>query len=137
LRIDYGRLALRFRPGKNGPPAAAEVSSASTEFRPGAAVGRGLSAPRGLERSSPLGAAQMGRTGIIAIVAIVGFSVSEIPTASAACTSIQARCAVEIGGQCDPKTGRWFYGYYMNKVAGGNTQLFHACVSRELAKQRK
>jgi hypothetical protein len=38
-----------------------------------------------------------------------------IPVSEAAskCTSIQAQCAVEIGGQCDPTTGRWFYGRYM------------------------
>jgi hypothetical protein len=62
-----------------------------------------------------------------------------IPVSEAArkCTSIQAQCAVEIGGQCDPTNGRWFYGRYMGKVAGGTKVTFHDCVTRKLSQQRK
>jgi hypothetical protein len=74
------------------------------------------------------------------------------------CTSIQARCAVEVGGTCDPRTGRWRAGN-----SGGNltrtdtdatwarashvgldasatpdilwrTVMFDVCVSRERAR---
>jgi hypothetical protein len=51
------------------------------------------------------------------------------------CTSIQAQCAVEIGGTCDPKTGRWRYGFVYNRNYGGTHigGAFDACVSRKLA----
>jgi hypothetical protein len=50
-------------------------------------------------------------------------------------TSIQAQCAVEIGGTCDPKTGRWRYGFVYNRNYGGTNigGAFDACVSRKLA----
>jgi hypothetical protein len=65
---------------------------------------------------------------IIAAAAVGFFSISTVDTVFAAqkCTSIQARCAVEIGGRCDPETGRWAY-KGRNKVA-----VFDGCVSREL-----
>jgi hypothetical protein len=61
------------------------------------------------------------------------------------CTSIQAKCAVEIGGRCDPATGHWEYGTGARIAtsaragwrvpAGGNTLAFNACISRALAKK--
>jgi hypothetical protein len=54
------------------------------------------------------------------------------------CTTIQAQCAVEIGGRCDPETGRWEYGNYGNRGSGGTNRggAFDGCISRKL-KQRK
>jgi hypothetical protein len=40
---------------------------------------------------------------------IIGLAVAaaaHVPFAKAACTSVQAKCAVAIGGRCDPRTGR-------------------------------
>jgi hypothetical protein len=53
------------------------------------------------------------------------------------CTSVQAQCALEIGGYCNPKTGYWCYGYWMSRrCGGGNTHAFDECLSRKLG-QRK
>jgi hypothetical protein len=73
----------------------------------------------------------------LAIVVIGAVCFLWIPVSEAAskCTSVQAQCAVEIGGQCDPTTGRWFYGRYMGKVAGGTKVSFHDCVSRKLSQK--
>jgi hypothetical protein len=51
------------------------------------------------------------------------------------CTSIQAQCAVEMGGTCDPKTGHWCYGLWRGQQCGGtnNGGAFDTCVSRKLA----
>lgn len=48
----------------------------------------------------------------------------------ARCVSISQRCALEIGGRCDPGTGKWEYG---RNGAGGNTQSFNACLGRMMA----
>lgn len=53
---------------------------------------------------------------------------------SGQCTSISQRCAVEIGGRCNPATGHWEYG---RNGAGGNTQAFNACIGRMLAGRRQ
>ena len=71
----------------------------------------------------------------IVVAGAVYFLWIPVSEAASKCTSVQAQCAVEIGGQCDP-TGRWFYGRYMGKVAGGTKVAFHDCVSRKLS-QRK
>jgi hypothetical protein len=82
----------------------------------------------------------MFRIGIIAAAGL--FASATLNIASAAptkkCTSIQARCAVEIGGVCDPKTGRWEYGYRRYTGSGGTNHggAFDACLSRELAKRK-
>jgi hypothetical protein len=70
------------------------------------------------------------------VVGCVCFLWVPVSEAASNCTSVQAQCAVEIGGQCDPNTGRWFYGRYIGKVAGGTKVAFHDCVSRKLS-QRK
>ncbi|HMK80847.1 MAG TPA: hypothetical protein VK438_14425 [Xanthobacteraceae bacterium] len=51
------------------------------------------------------------------------------------CTSLEARCAVKIGGRCDPATGHWEYGY---NGAPGNTKLtqaYNACISEGLKRK--
>jgi hypothetical protein len=84
----------------------------------------------------------------IILVASVGiFSISASPATSAEgkCKNIQAQCAIEIGGTCDPKTGRWQYGGgYLGRVGGGTGSsggtnrfgAFDACVSQKIG-QRK
>ena len=74
---------------------------------------------------------------LVAIVVGAAFFMTGVAVASARtksrnatnkCTSIQARCALEIGGECNPKTGRWSY-------IGVNWHLrFDDCLSRELAR---
>jgi hypothetical protein len=52
------------------------------------------------------------------------------------CTSIQAQCALEIGGSCDPKTGHWCYGPFQGRNCDGSPHAggaFNDCVSRKLA----
>ena len=73
----------------------------------------------------------------IVVIGAVCFLLIPVSEAVSKCTSVQAQCAVEIGGQCDPNTGRWFYGRYMGKAAGGNTMAFHDCVLRKLSQKRK
>lgn len=56
-------------------------------------------------------------------------------TASAdkGCRNVQSRCAMKIGGRCDPVSGRWEYG---RNGAGGTAMAHNECISRELAKQK-
>jgi hypothetical protein len=60
--------------------------------------------------------------------------------AAGKCTSLQAKCAIEVGGECNPKTGHWCYGIYQGHICGrsgtpqgGLTALFNDCISRGLA----
>ncbi|CCD95318.1 conserved exported hypothetical protein [Bradyrhizobium sp. ORS 375] len=46
------------------------------------------------------------------------------------CTSISQRCAIQIGGRCNPATGHWEYG---RNGAGGDTMSFNNCLSRMMA----
>jgi hypothetical protein len=71
-------------------------------------------------------------------VATTAYYLSVPGTAMAAegkCTSIQAQCAVEMGGTCNPKTGYWCYGFWRGRQCGGthNGGAFDACISRKLA----
>jgi hypothetical protein len=50
------------------------------------------------------------------------------------CKNIQSRCAIKIGGRCDPVSGQWEYG---RNGAGGTAMAHNECISRELAKQKK
>jgi len=55
--------------------------------------------------------------------------------AATKCTSLQAKCALEVGGECDPKTGRWAYGNWqgINRGGMGNRGgAFDACITRGL-----
>jgi len=84
----------------------------------------------------------MVREVIIIFGAAGAVAMSEVATATAAakCTNIQAQCAVEIGGRCDPVTGRWEYGRgLLGRGTSGGTNsrgAFDACISRKLG-QRK
>ena len=74
---------------------------------------------------------------LIATGAYCGCAPAGVMAAEGKCTSISAQCAVEIGGQCDPKTGHWCYGRYQGQNCGGaNIAAFDACVSRKFG-QRK
>ncbi len=85
---------------------------------------------------------------IIVLVAFTWvFSASTGPVAFAAakCTSVQAQCAIEIGGRCDPTTGRWQYGGgYLGNVGGGTGSsggtnrfgAFDACVAGKLGERK-
>jgi len=74
---------------------------------------------------------------ITTAVATGTFLVSSTPIipAPGKCRSIQAQCAIEIGGRCDPVTGRWEYG---RSGSGGTNRggAFDACIARKLG-QRK
>jgi hypothetical protein len=68
-------------------------------------------------------------------------SIGEVATASnpGKCTSIQAQCAMELGGTCDAKTGSWCYGYVYARNCGGGptaTAQFTACLSRKLGQKQ-
>jgi hypothetical protein len=55
--------------------------------------------------------------------------------ASDKCATVSAQCAVEIGGVCDPATGRWRYG--RPGVNGTNRGgAFDACIARKLKERR-
>jgi len=57
-------------------------------------------------------------------------------SAPAKCTSVSAQCAVEIGGRCDPATGRWQYG----RIGSGGTNrfgAFDACIARKLRERKR
>jgi poly(3-hydroxybutyrate) depolymerase len=90
------------------------------------------------------------RNVIVVTVFAALFSVTASPetSAQAKCTSAQAQCAVEIGGTCDPQTGRWQYGggYLGTKAGTGGTGAsggtnrfgaFDACVARKLAERKQ
>ena len=49
------------------------------------------------------------------------------------CRSVQALCALEIGGCCDQATGRWQYG---RNGCGGSVMAHNNCLSRRLAGQK-
>jgi hypothetical protein len=73
----------------------------------------------------------------ILLLAIASYGVAAPANAAAAagkCDTVQARCAVEIGGRCNPKTGSWCYGFYRSRQCGGTNSggAFDACVSRNL-----
>jgi hypothetical protein len=66
---------------------------------------------------------------IVTVIAVSGSLWGMVPAARAAdkCTSIQARCAIDVGGTCDSATGHWSYEYDRPKLVA----RFTACVSRE------
>ncbi len=75
----------------------------------------------------------------IAVVGVITGAVARTADAAGKCTSIQARCALEVGGECDPQTGRWAYGNWGGKRRGGMANrggAFDACISRELARKK-
>jgi hypothetical protein len=67
---------------------------------------------------------------------LFAISVQISAAAGGKCTSLQARCAVEVGGRCDPNTGSWCYGWWKGQRCGSGTiQAYDACVSRGSAKR--
>jgi hypothetical protein len=81
------------------------------------------------------------RTSFILLSAIGLYCVSAPASAVAAegkCTSIQAQCALEMGGYCNPKTGWWCYGHFRNRYCGGTNigGAFDQCVSRKLGQKK-
>ena len=59
-------------------------------------------------------------------------------TASAAsadkgCKNIQSKCAIQIGGRCDPVSGQWEYG---RNGAGGTAMAYNDCVSKATLKKK-
>lgn len=47
---------------------------------------------------------------------------------------LNQRCAIQIGGRCDPSTGHWEYG---RNGAGGDTRAFNNCIGQMLAGSKK
>jgi hypothetical protein len=83
----------------------------------------------------------MQRTYFVLLFAMASYCVGAPANALAAnakCTSIQAQCAVEMGGTCDPVTGRWCYGNFMSRRCGGSNiaGAFDLCVSRKLRERK-
>lgn len=70
------------------------------------------------------------------VAALIGYAllvliVQASVAAGGKCTSLQARCAIEIGGTCNPNTGSWCYGWWKGQRCGSGTiQAFDACISR-------
>jgi hypothetical protein len=75
------------------------------------------------------------------VIVIVGSALlaATVPASAAdggKCSSLQARCAIEVGGKCNPNTGSWCYGWWKGQRCGSGTiQAFDACISRGLAKR--
>jgi hypothetical protein len=74
---------------------------------------------------------------ILLLAAVVYWLAASPVAAHGKCTAINARCAVEIGGVCDPSTGHWSYGTVHHKIYGGNTMAFMACVDRNRGAQKR
>jgi hypothetical protein len=73
---------------------------------------------------------------IIVVAALLAVSAPASAAGGGKCTGLQARCAIEVGGKCDPNTGAWCYGWWKGQRCGSGTiQAFDACVSRGLAKR--
>jgi hypothetical protein len=63
---------------------------------------------------------------IILIAAAATFSVSSIPEAAAyECKSIGGRCALQVGGTCEPRANGEHWQYWEK---GGNVMFFDNCV---------
>jgi len=76
----------------------------------------------------------MPRTSFILALAIASYCLGA-PTIAVAdnshCTSVEAQCALEAGGKCDPQTGHWCYGRsHSGEQCGGSPAAFRACLVR-------
>jgi hypothetical protein len=84
----------------------------------------------------------MQRTPFILMLSLIVYCAGAPANAAAPvgkCTSIQAQCALEIGGTCNPKTGFWCYGPFQGRNCGGSNHAggaFDACVSRKLHEKK-
>jgi hypothetical protein len=68
-----------------------------------------------------------------AAIAVFSMLASTAAFADKGCKNTQSKCAIEIGGRCDPVTGKWVYG---RDGAGGNTRAFDDCISRATSKKK-
>jgi hypothetical protein len=66
--------------------------------------------------------------GIATAVATLTIAGHSAAAAAGNCISMQAQCAVEIGGTCDPKTGRWRF--------ERGADRYNACIFRKLSEQK-
>ena len=82
------------------------------------------------------------RTPFILLLAVTVYCAGASANAAAPvgkCTSIQALCAIEIGGTCNPRTGFWCYGPFQGRNCGGSNHAggaFDDCVSRKLHEKK-
>jgi hypothetical protein len=66
--------------------------------------------------------------GIAAAVAALTMTGHTAAAAAGKCDTMQAQCALEIGGTCDPATGKWHY--------DRGADRYNACVFRKLQEQK-
>jgi hypothetical protein len=84
----------------------------------------------------------MQRTSFILLLSLIVYCAGAPANAAAPvgkCTSIQAQCAIEIGGTCNPRTGFWCYGPFQGRNCGGSPHAggaFDDCVSRKLREKK-
>jgi hypothetical protein len=82
----------------------------------------------------------MQRTSFILLLAAIVYCVGAPASAVAAgkCDTMQAQCAVEMGGRCNPSTGFWCYGFYRGRQCGGTNigGAYDQCISRKLREQK-
>jgi hypothetical protein len=71
----------------------------------------------------------------MAVITLAVLGAKPAGAATGKCTSIPAQCAIEIGGRCNPVTGRWIYG---PPWIGGTNRggAFDQCVARKLRERR-
>ena len=69
----------------------------------------------------------------IAATTMLSMFSSTAAFANKGCNDTPSKCAIEIGGRCDPVTGKWVYG---RNGAGGNTKAFDDCIARATAKKK-
>jgi hypothetical protein len=72
----------------------------------------------------------MTATAVALVVSVFGATAA---FADKGCKNVQSKCAIEIGGRCDPVSGHWEYG---RNGAGGTTEAYNACISRAMAKKK-
>ncbi|HMK80848.1 MAG TPA: hypothetical protein VK438_14430 [Xanthobacteraceae bacterium] len=65
---------------------------------------------------------------LVLLLATMALGRLDAQAAAGKCTSLQARCAVKSGGECDPATGRWHYDAH-------STMAYNACVSEGLKRK--
>jgi hypothetical protein len=66
---------------------------------------------------------------MLALIGACCLSAAETAFAAAKCESLEARCAVAVGGQCDHETGHWCYGTFQGRYCGGNSSAWRACMT--------
>lgn len=69
-------------------------------------------------------------------IAQTAVRVSATTVVTGKCKSVQARCAIEVGGICDPKTGYWCVGSVAGRICSGSHNAWFACLDRVRGAQR-